>query len=56
VRNRFDGRWAGGFEVIEAVRETEAERTNYRLRRLSDGATLSPTFSPEELRLVLALM
>jgi hypothetical protein len=34
VRNRYDGRWAEGFEVIE-------ERpAGYLLRRRSDGAVL----------------
>jgi hypothetical protein len=44
VRNRFDQRWTGGFEVAEAKPE------GYVLRRLSDGAVLPATFPPEDVR------
>jgi hypothetical protein len=39
VRNRFDGRWARGFEVVAA------DAAGYRVRRLSDGNEL-PTGEP----------
>jgi hypothetical protein len=44
VRNRYDRRWTPGFEVVEVLDD------GYLLRRLSDGATLPTTFSPEEVR------
>jgi hypothetical protein len=44
VRNRFDGAWTRGFEVVEAVRE------GYRLARLSDGSVLPVTFAADEVR------
>ncbi len=44
VRNRYDGRWAGGFQVAE---ETPS---GYRLRRLSDGSILPEEFSAEDVR------
>ncbi len=43
VRNRFDGRWNEGFEVVE-------ERpAGYLLRRRSDGAVL-PEVSTRDVR------
>ena len=44
VRNRYDRRWTPGFEVVEVLDD------GYLLRRLSDGAMLPTTFSPEEVR------
>ena len=44
VRNRYDQRWTGGFEVLQ-IRDDK-----YVLRRLSDGAVLPTTFSPDEVR------
>jgi hypothetical protein len=44
VRNRLDGRWTRGFEVIEAIGDA------YRLRRLSDGMELPLPFDGEHLR------
>ena len=48
VRNRYDGRWGGGFQVAE---ETPS---GYRLRRLSDGSVLPEEFSAEDVREVEA--
>ena len=42
VRNRFDGAWSGGFQVIEAL--VEDDETVFRLRRLSDGRVLPELF------------
>ncbi len=44
VRNRLDGRWTKGFEVIEAGAES------YRLRRLSDGMELPLPFDAASVR------
>lgn len=44
VRNRLDGRWAKGFEVLES---TDA---GYRLLRTSDGCTLPMVFSADDVR------
>ena len=44
VRNRYDQRWTRGFEVLEVVSD------GYIVRRLSDGAMLPITFSPDEVR------
>jgi hypothetical protein len=48
VRNRFDHRWASGFEIASIAEEQpEAE---YRLRRLSDNVLLPVPFLEEEVR------
>jgi len=44
VRNRFDRRWAKGFEVSAVTEE------GYRVRRLSDGRELPTVFSPDDIR------
>jgi hypothetical protein len=44
VRNRFDGSWSGGFEVVEEV------DGGYRVGRRSDGAVLPGVFGGDELR------
>lgn len=44
VRNRFDGRWARGFEVIGHT------PGGYRVRRLSGGDELPTTFDEEDVR------
>jgi hypothetical protein len=44
VRNRFDGSWSGGFEVVEEV------DVGYRVRRRSDGAVLPGVFRGDEVR------
>lgn len=45
VRNRFDGRWARGFEIVAH------DRLGYRVRRLSDGRELPSVFEPNDIRL-----
>jgi hypothetical protein len=44
VRSRFDESWATGFEIAEAHSE------GYRVKRLSDGATLPVEFGEEDVR------
>jgi hypothetical protein len=44
VRRRFDAKWSRGFEVQERCGDL------YRLRRLSDGATLPVLFAAEDVR------
>jgi hypothetical protein len=44
VRNRLDGRWSRGFEVIDG------DAGSYRLRRLSDGGELPLRFSDDDIR------
>jgi hypothetical protein len=45
IRNRFDGAWASGFEVVRP-------RSNgYVVRRLSDGAVLPVTFAATAVRM-----
>ncbi len=44
VRNRLDGRWARGFEVIGH------SPGGYRLRRLSDGMELPLPFAEADVR------
>jgi hypothetical protein len=46
VRTTFDRTWARGFEVLESTPD------GYRLRRLSDGATLPALFPGEDVRRV----
>ena len=48
VRNRFDGRWSGGFRVVAVVPGEQGPR--YRVVRRSDGTVLPVTFSASELR------
>ena len=48
VRNRFDGRWSGGFRVVAVVPGEHGPR--YRVARCSDGTVLPVTFSASELR------
>lgn len=45
VRNRLDGRWTAGFEVISC------EAAGYRLRRLSDSSELPAVFDFDDVRL-----
>lgn len=47
VRNRFDGAWARGFEIAEAIDDEAAAR--YRLRRVSDACVLPTLFSSPEI-------
>lgn len=51
VRDRFEGRWTGEFEVIDVVVLSDG-RPGYLLRRLSDGATLPTAFTGDEVRVV----
>ncbi len=44
VRNRFDRRWARGFEI------TSATDRGYRVRRLSDGRELPDEFVVDDVR------
>lgn len=44
VRNRLDGAWARGFEVIGSG------PSGYRLRRLSDGGELPLLFTDDDVR------
>jgi hypothetical protein len=44
VFNHFTDRWARGFSVEECV------SAGYRLRRLSDGATLPTVFGVDQVR------
>ncbi len=44
VRNRLDGRWAKGFEVVESSAD------GYQLRRTSDGFTLPMVFATADVR------
>lgn len=44
VRNRLDGRWATGFEIVSSGPE------GHRLRRLSDGHELPMVFDDEAVR------
>ncbi len=50
VRNRFDGLWSGGFEVVEGVEGVEGVDGGYRVRRRSDGAVLPGVFRGDEVR------
>ena len=47
VRNRFDGSWSHGFEVVEAIDEPAGPR--FRLRRLSDGTLLPDLFAADDI-------
>jgi len=44
VRNRYQGMWVRGFEVVEFTGE------GYRIRRLSDGSVLGELFSRDDVR------
>jgi hypothetical protein len=44
VRRRFDGAWAGGFEV------SKSDDGGYWLRRVSDGSVLPVEFAPDDVR------
>jgi hypothetical protein len=48
VRQRFDARWSRGFEIADAV--DEHGRTQYSLRRRSDGSILPVLFDEDDLR------
>ena len=44
VRDRFEGRWSGGFEV------DRLDGDRYVIRRLSDASLLPVTFSRDDVR------
>lgn len=46
VRSRFDGTWAGGYEIagVEPVHES----VRYRVRRVAEQTELRETFDPSE--------
>jgi hypothetical protein len=44
VRNRFEQRWARGFDIVEVTAD------GYRVRRLSDGSVLPVTFAFDDVR------
>jgi hypothetical protein len=44
VRNRFDGRWAKGFEI------TRTTSQGYQVRRVSDGRVLPTVFDGRDIR------
>ena len=46
VRNRFDGSWVGGFEVVAV----DAALNRYQVRRRSDRTVLPAPFSVGDLR------
>ena len=46
VRNRFDGSWVGGFEVVAV----DAALNRYSVRRRSDRTVLPAPFSVGDLR------
>lgn len=48
VRNRFDGSWSHGFEVIETCADDAGDH-HFRLRRLSDGVVLPVLFSADDI-------
>jgi hypothetical protein len=48
VRNRYDGRWSQGFQVVEEC------PSGYRLRRVSDGSVLPKEFHAEDVRVLEA--
>jgi len=48
VRNRFNQRWASGFEVADVA--AMQDHPAYRLRRLSDNRVLPASFEEEEVR------
>lgn len=52
VRNRFDGRWAGGYDLAEV--DVRDGSVHYRVRRCSDGAVIPGWFESEELRSAIA--
>jgi hypothetical protein len=48
VRNRFDGSWSHGFEIVERVTDDGTE-PRFRLRRLSDQQVLPALFSADDI-------
>lgn len=51
IRTRFDGKWVGGYEVVETTEPTRpGQRPRVRVRRRADGRVLPATFTPDEVR------
>jgi hypothetical protein len=48
VRNRFDGSWSHGFEIVERL-NGDGREPRFRLRRLSDGHVLPALFSADDI-------
>ncbi|HVT75865.1 MAG TPA: hypothetical protein VHD87_02460 [Acidimicrobiales bacterium] len=48
VRNRFDGSWSHGFEIVERL-DVDGAAPRLRLRRLSDGHVLPALFSADDI-------
>jgi hypothetical protein len=48
ARNRFDGHWSRGFEIVDVVPDPPPPL--YRLRRRSDGNVLPADFRADDLR------
>ena len=48
VRNRYDGRWTGGYDIVEV--DIVGAEARYQLRRRGDGTLLPGWFSQEEIR------
>jgi hypothetical protein len=48
VRNRFDGSWSHGFEVMETAGD-DVSGPKFRLRRLSDGYVLPEWFAADDI-------
>jgi hypothetical protein len=47
VRNRLDGSWSRGFEIVEQLLD-EGGKPKFRVRRISDGYVLPAVFSAED--------
>jgi hypothetical protein len=48
VRNRYDGSWSHGFEIVESIPGQSGE-PRFRLRRLSDGYILPALFAADDI-------
>jgi diguanylate cyclase (GGDEF)-like protein len=49
VRNRFDGSWSSGFEVVEtAIHPCGSGSVRYRVRRVMDGVVIPEWFGSED--------
>lgn len=50
VRNRFESKWARGFEVADLVDREGQGEPMYKVRRRSDGSILPVEFAENDLR------
>ncbi|HZU71793.1 MAG TPA: hypothetical protein VE990_03385 [Acidimicrobiales bacterium] len=48
VRNRFDGHWSAGFQIVETLADHD-DGPSFKLRRLSDGRVLPGLFHATEI-------